>query len=122
MRFLIDMPVTPEAVPHLRAAGHDAVHASAIGLARAADHEILEVARRESRVVVTADLDYPRLVILNDASGPGVILFRGGSYSDQEMLALLDRVLGYAARLDLDHSITVVDRNRIRHRRLPLGE
>ena len=67
-------------------------------------------------------LDYPRLVILNDASGPGVILFRGGSYSDQEMLALLDRVLGYAARLDLDRSITVVDRNRIRHRRLPLGE
>ncbi len=115
------MPVTPEAVPHLGAAGHDAVHASAIGLARAADHEILEVARREGRVVVTADLDYPRLVIVNDASGPGVILFRGGSYSDQEMLALLDRVLGYAVRLDLDHSIIVVDRNRIRHRRLPHG-
>src|SRR3990167_3731831 len=62
-------------------------------------------------------LDYSRLVILNDASGPGVILFRGGSYSDQEMLALLDRVLGYAARLDLDRSITVVDRNRSEERR-----
>jgi predicted nuclease of predicted toxin-antitoxin system len=104
LRFLVDMPVTPEAVARLRAAGHDAIHASAIGLARAADHEILEMARRERRVIVTADIDYPRLVILNDASGPGVILFRGGSYSDQEMLALLDRVLGYAARLDLDHS------------------
>jgi len=69
--------VTPEAVPHLGAAGHDAVHASAIGLARAADHEILEVARREGRVVVTADLDYPRLVIVTDASGPGVILIPG---------------------------------------------
>ena len=76
----------------------------------------------KAEVVVTADLDYPRLVLVKDASGPGVILFRGGSYSDQEMLALLDRVLGHAARLDLDHSITVVDRKRIRHRRLPLGE
>ena len=37
------------------------------------------MARRERRVVVTADLVYPRLVMLNDASGPGVIPFRGGS-------------------------------------------
>lgn len=45
MRFLIDMPVTPDAVPHLRASGHDAVHASSIGLAEATDHGIIEAAR-----------------------------------------------------------------------------
>jgi len=27
LKFLIDMPVTPDAAPHLRAAGHDAIHA-----------------------------------------------------------------------------------------------
>ena len=27
MKFLVDMPVTPDAVPQLQAAGHDAVHA-----------------------------------------------------------------------------------------------
>jgi predicted nuclease of predicted toxin-antitoxin system len=112
------MPVTPDAVPHLRAAGHDAVHASAIGLAQATDHEIIESARRDGRIVVTADLDYPRLVLITDARGPGIILFRGGSYSDEQMLTLLDRVLAQADRIDLEHSVTVLDRHRIRHRRL----
>jgi predicted nuclease of predicted toxin-antitoxin system len=115
------MPVTPEAVAHLRAAGHDAVHVSSVGLAQATDQEIIELARGAGRLVVTADLDYPRLVLLSEAAGPGIILFRGGSYSDHQMLALLDRVLAQAHRLDLEHSITVVDQYRIRHRRLPSG-
>jgi hypothetical protein len=51
---------------------------------------------------------------------PGVIIFRGGSYSDAEMLALLDRVLTQSETLDLDRSITVVDQHRIRRRSLPV--
>ena len=99
MKFLIDMPVTPDAVPRLRAAGHEAVHAAAVGLAHASDRQVLDVARREGRIVITADLDYPRLLALSQADGPGVILFRGGSYSDLEMLDLLDRVLIRSATL-----------------------
>ena len=121
MRFLIDMPLTPEAVPHLQAQGHDAVHAGGqIGLSRALDDVILEAAREQDRIVVTADLDYPRLLAKLRAHGPGLILFRGGSYTDREMLALLDRVLARAHELDLAHSITVVDRHRIRRRPLPI--
>lgn len=122
MKFLIDMPVTPDAGPHLRAAGHDAIHAIDLGLARSSDNELLAVARREGRIVITADLDYPRLIALQQADRPGVILFRGGAYSDREMLALLDRVLARASTLDLDHSIVVVDRTRIRRRALPIEE
>jgi predicted nuclease of predicted toxin-antitoxin system len=121
LRFLIDMPITPLAVGRLEAAGHDAIHASNAGLALASDSEILETASAEDRIVVTADLDYPRLLALGWAKGPGLILFRGGSYSDSEMLALLDRVLARAGELDLRHSITVVDRARIRRRGLPIG-
>lgn len=116
------MPVSPRAVAHLTAAGHDAIHAHSIGLAKAADSAILDAARAEGRIVVTADLDYPRLLALQRADSPGVILFRGGSYSDQEMLRLLDRVLARAAELQLERSITVVDRSRIRWRRLPAVE
>ena len=116
------MPVSPRAVAHLTAAGHDAVHAHSIGLAVATDSAILAAARAEGRVVVTADLDYPRLLALQRADSPGVILFRGGSYSDQEMLGLLDRVLARGAELQLERSIRVVDRSRIRWRRLPAVE
>jgi predicted nuclease of predicted toxin-antitoxin system len=121
VKFLVDMPVTPEAVEHLRRGGHEAVHASSVGLASVSDAEILGVALRERRIVVTADLDYPRLLALAGAEGPGVILFRGGSYSDQEMLNLLDRALVTVTGTELERSITVVDRKRIRRRRLPIS-
>lgn len=122
MKFLVDMPVTPQAVGHLQAKGHDAVHASAVGLDAQPDVKILERGRTEARVIITADLDYPRLLALLKTDSPGVILFRGGSYSDEQMLVLLDRVLGRGQELELEPSITVVDRHRIRRRRLPISD
>jgi predicted nuclease of predicted toxin-antitoxin system len=120
LRFLVDMPITPRAIAMLVELGHDAKHAVDVGLASAPDSEIIARARDENRVVITADLDYPRLLALSGANAPGVVLFRGGSYSDDEMLGLLGRVLGFAADLDLENSIVVVDRERVRRRRLPL--
>lgn len=35
MKFLVDMPVTPQAVAYLGAAGHEAIHASSVGLSSA---------------------------------------------------------------------------------------
>ena len=58
------MPLSPELAVWLRERGHDALHVTELGLAHAADGEILERARSEQRVVVTADLDYPRLLAL----------------------------------------------------------
>jgi predicted nuclease of predicted toxin-antitoxin system len=115
------MPVTPQAVAHLLAKGHDAVHAFAVGLGAKPDSEIIDWAYAEDRIVITADLDYPRLLALLKADRPGVILFRGGSYSDTEMLALLDRVLAQSEAPTLGSSITVVDQHRIRRRSLPLS-
>jgi predicted nuclease of predicted toxin-antitoxin system len=68
------MPVTPRAVAHLQAAGHDAAHASSIGLSTVSDSELIDVASREGRVIITADLDFPRLIALARADGPGTIL------------------------------------------------
>jgi predicted nuclease of predicted toxin-antitoxin system len=62
LRFLVDMPVTPQAVRHLEARGHDAVHASAIGLGSAPDTDVLRTGLAQGRIVVPADLDYPRLL------------------------------------------------------------
>jgi predicted nuclease of predicted toxin-antitoxin system len=122
LNFLIDMPVTPRAVNRLIAAGHQAVHAASIGLASARDAEILALAAAQGQIIVTADLDYPRLLAIQRAAAPGVILFRGGSYTDDDMLRLLDRVLAQSSPFDLEHSITVVDRARLRRHRLPIDE
>jgi predicted nuclease of predicted toxin-antitoxin system len=85
MKFLIDMPVSPTLVDWLGTRGHAALHVQDIGLTAAGDSEILARARSEKRIVVTADLDFGRLLALSSAEGPSVILFRGGNYSESQM-------------------------------------
>lgn len=120
MKFLIDMPVSPDAARWLSEKGHDAVHASDIGLYRAKDADILEEARKQERVIITSDLDFPQLLALSKSKDPGIILFRGGNYNEQEMRALLSRVLENVKEDKILNSITVVDRFRIRRTSLPI--
>jgi len=60
MRFLLDMPVSSVLLQVLGAYGHEGVHAHQIGKDKAPDTELLAIARREGRIIVTADLDFPR--------------------------------------------------------------
>ena len=61
MKILLDMPVSASLLNTIRLYGHEGVHANQIGKACAPDEELLELARQEERVIVTADLDFPRL-------------------------------------------------------------
>ena len=121
MKFLIDMPLSPGLAVWLVSVGHDAVHASDIGMFRAPDREIMARAVLEGRSVVTADLDYPALLAMSGATAPSVILFRNGNWSDQEVIARVTTVLASLTDIELAESMIVVDRNRVRRRRLPLG-
>jgi predicted nuclease of predicted toxin-antitoxin system len=118
MKFLVDMPLSPATAAWLRGQGHDAVHVGDIGLHDAEDAIILRRAQDEQRIVVTADLDYPRLLALSRAEGPGLILFRGGDYSEAEVVEGLSRVLRSVTAEEASESILVIERTRIRRRRL----
>jgi len=71
-------------------------------------------------IIITADMDFPRMVALAADAGPGLILFRGGNYSNQEMENLLIKVLERMDISTLKQSICVVDKKRIRVTRLPI--
>lgn len=120
MKFIVDMPLSPEIAVWLRSLGHDAVHASDVALYRAPDSEILAYAQREARVVLTADLDFPRLLSQLNSSGPGLILLRGGNYSETESIECIRRALFAVPHDELPKSLVVVDRDRIRRRWLPI--
>jgi len=77
-------------------------------------------ARAERRVVITAGLDYPRLLVLAGNRAPGLILSRGGNFSEHDSLAHLERVLSVVPEADLASCIIVVEKDRIRRRRLPI--
>lgn len=115
------MPLSPALARWLAASGHDAVHASALGLDRAADAEILARAAQDERAVVTADLDYPRLLALAGAEGPSLILFRGGDWSQSDVLARMQLLLADLGESDITQSILIVEHGRVRRRRLPIA-
>ncbi len=76
MNVLVDMNLSPEWVAVLQAAGHDAVHWSAVGEPRASDAEILRMARERDQIVFTHDLDFATLLALTRQAGPSVIQVR----------------------------------------------
>ena len=120
MKFLIDMALSPQLAHWLELQGHDAVHARDIGLRLAPDTQIMAIALNEGRIVVTADLDYPRLLALTRAEAPALILFRGGNYSEAEAIERLARTLELVPAEEMQTSIVVIEKRRIRRRRLPL--
>ena len=82
--------------------------------------EILQSAAGTGRVVITADLDFPKLLAALGSTGPGLILLRGGNYSEAESRDCVLRVLMSIPQTELSRSIVVVDRERIRRRWLPV--
>jgi len=122
VRFLIDMPLSPTLAAWLREQGHDAVHAVELGLNHASDVDIMTRAKQEARTIVTADLDYPRLLALARVTEPSLILFRDGDWSEADVTARMRDILRALAEADIAQSIIVVDRYRVRRRRLPIEE
>jgi predicted nuclease of predicted toxin-antitoxin system len=115
------MPLAPGLARSLQDCGHDAVHAAFLGLGRASDTEIIARALGEGRTIITADLDYPRLLAIMGTTAPSLILFRGGDWSEADLVDRLSQVLAGLAEAELTESILVVERDRVRRRRLPIS-
>ena len=58
LRLLANMNISPETVNALQEKGLDIIRVSQILPVTSSDAEILDLARRENRIVVTQDLDF----------------------------------------------------------------
>ena len=76
IRFLFDMGLPRRACDDLRAAGMDVVHLGELGLARMADPDVIALAVRENRAIVTLDRDFSQLMALSGARMPSVVHVR----------------------------------------------
>jgi predicted nuclease of predicted toxin-antitoxin system len=61
----------------LCAAGHDVVHWVSVGAISASDQEIFDYARSNDYVLLTNDLDFPRILAHTNQAKPSVVLLRG---------------------------------------------
>jgi predicted nuclease of predicted toxin-antitoxin system len=121
VKFLIDNNLSPLLADALKAAGHDAVHLRDLGMQAATDHAVLEHARADERILVSADTDFGGLLARSGASTPSVILIRrlaGRRAAEQAaiILANLDQV---AEDLKAG-AIVVLHEDSLRVRRLPM--
>jgi predicted nuclease of predicted toxin-antitoxin system len=121
VKFLIDMPLSPTLAAWLTNQRHDGVRGVDLGLHRAADTEINPRAKLDAHTVVTADLDYPRLLALAQATEPSLILFSRGDWSEADVIARLSDLHAGLSEADIAQSILVVDRDRMRLGRLSIA-
>jgi predicted nuclease of predicted toxin-antitoxin system len=74
--LILDQGVPRDAAAILCKSGFACHHAGEIGLSRAEDIEILQVARARKAVIVTLDADFHSILAVTDANGPSVIRLR----------------------------------------------
>jgi len=120
VRFLIDNALSQALSDELRTAGHDSVHVREYGLQRAEDDVVLERARAESRILVSADTDFGRLHALRKSMSPSVILFRHPiRHASAQSALILANLMAIERDLDAG-SIAVIEGDRVRIRKLPI--
>jgi len=121
MKLLLDQGLPRSSALLLREGGIDTLHVGEIGLAAAADNEILRRGRQEGRVVVTLDADFHSLLAFSKAVSPSVIRIRiEGLTGSVAANVIKEAVL--RSKEDLENgALVTVQPGRIRIRRLPLS-
>ena len=121
MKFLIDNNLSPLLAESLKAAGHDAVHVRDLGLQAATDEVVLEHARSQGQVLVSADTDFGTLLARSGARSPSVLLIRrlAGRRAAEQSAIIQANLHDVADDLEAG-AVVVLGEEWIRIRRLPM--
>lgn len=115
MRFLADESCDFAVVRTLRSNGFDVLAVSEV-CPGAEDQRVIELAKKERRILLTEDKDFGRLAYLSGKTGVGVILLRFPVKSRKE---LCNAVLKFINRegSKLEGSFVVLQPGRVRIKR-----
>ena len=120
MRFLADAGISPNTVDFLRRSGHEAVHVRELGMQRAPDRLLVEMAQAEDRILLTFDLDFGEILALGVVARPSVVLFRLSDERADSVNRRLEGVLSEQAEALASGVLILVEDARYRIRRLPI--
>ena len=117
MKFLLDHDVYAITARFLRDLGHDVVVAGEAGYDRTTDAELLDIAQKQARILVTRDRHFGGLVFVKRA-GTGVIYLRLTPSTTDAVHHELGGVLQSYSETELQQAFVVVDIGRHRFRRV----
>ncbi len=120
MRFLADAGISPRTIDFLRRNGHEAIHVRELGMQRAPDQLLVELARAEDRILLTFDLDFGEILALGVIARPSVMIFRLSDERADSVNRRLEGVLSEQADALASGALILVEDARYRIRRLPI--
>jgi predicted nuclease of predicted toxin-antitoxin system len=112
LRFLADVNVERPIIDFLRASEYD-VKWAADRQANMEDEELIRLANRERRILVTNDKDFGELTFLQQRVSEGIILVRVKGQATQQKIGLLRRLLNEHSD-KLQKHFVVVSRTKFR--------
>jgi len=89
LRLYLDQMFRLDVAQALLGVGNDVIRASEVGQARADDHEILQKAITENRILITIDEHFGDWVILPLSKHPGVIRLKVNPTTSKNVIELL---------------------------------
>jgi predicted nuclease of predicted toxin-antitoxin system len=93
MKFLFDQSADFRFIPHLRQLGHNVQTISRNYPPGLPDEDVLEIARKEQRILIVADRDFGELIFQQRLAHAGVIFFRLPGAKLQTKIDQLNTVL-----------------------------
>lgn len=117
MRLLLDQNLRVQTKEFLRQLGYDVVDTRDLGLSRATDREIAEVAVREDRIIVTYNSDFGDIRDSPPGSYPGVIRLRVHPQTDDVLHPRLAEFLSSVEPEQLRGALVVLDNVKARIRK-----
>ena len=116
MKFKIDENLPLEIAGLLRDKGYQAKTVSDQALNGEIDHKIALVCREEKRVLITLDTDFADIRTYPPENFPGIIVLRLRQQDKVHILEVFKGVIPFLSTEPLEHTLWIVDENRIRIR------
>jgi predicted nuclease of predicted toxin-antitoxin system len=120
VRLLADLNVAGRTVDFLRSLGHNVVRVGEALPVTASDAEIVEAAVRETRTILTQDLDFSAIVALSGCAKPSVVSLRVSSSRVEAVNQRLAEVLATIEHEVESGAIVSVEDDCVRSRTLPV--
>jgi predicted nuclease of predicted toxin-antitoxin system len=116
VKLLVDVGVGRVVEKWLASAGHDVLAVRNLNAAMK-DHEVLAIAARDRRVVITMDKDFGELVIRSRKDHAGILLLRLDDADSAEKLQIVRHIFEDHADI-LTGNYCVYQKGRLRVRRV----
>ncbi len=117
LKFLVDVGVGKKVEDFLYKSGYDILSVRKLN-PRMNDSEIIGIAAKDNRIVITMDKDFGELVYNSGLIHKGILLLRTENCSGDKKAKILSEILiNYSSELEENFCVFSKDRLRIRRKR-----